>query len=76
MAQNFSVSLDDHCVRFLAEEAASGRYRTSSDVVHAGLQLLEEHENQKRALRSSLMVGDANGTPETLDIDAFIADKR
>lgn len=76
MAQNTSVSLDDHYAGFLAEEVASGRYRTASEVIRAGLRLLEDHEAQMRALRSALVAGEESGEPEPLDIDDFIAGKR
>lgn len=76
MAQNTSVSLDDHHTSFLANEVASGRYRTSSEVIRAGLRLLEDHEAQMRALRSALGAGEESGTPDALDIDSFIAGKQ
>ena len=37
MAQNTSISLDDHFVDFLSREVSSGRYRSASEVVRAGL---------------------------------------
>lgn len=76
MAQNTSISLDDHYAGFLAEEVASGRYRTYSEVIRAGLRLLEDHESQMRALRSALVAGEESGAPEVLDIDSFVAGKK
>ena len=76
MAKNTSISLDEHYADFLAEEVASGRYRTSSEVIRAGLRLLEEQEVQMRALRAALAAGEESGPAEPLDIDAFLADKR
>ena len=76
MAKNTSVSLDEHYTDFLAEEIASGRYRTSSEVIRAGLRLLEDQEVQMRALRAALDAGEKSGPAEPLDIDAFIAGKR
>src|SRR5699024_9474028 len=37
MSRNTSISLDDHFSGFLAREVSSGRYRSASEVVHAGL---------------------------------------
>lgn len=76
MAQNTSISLDDHFARFLADEVASGRYRSSSEVVRAGLRLLEDHETRMAALRAALVAGEQSGAAEPFDFDAFIADKR
>lgn len=44
MAQKISISLGDHFTRFVAQEVASGRYRSASDVVRAGLGLLEQRQ--------------------------------
>jgi antitoxin ParD1/3/4 len=37
-----SVSLTEHLDSFVKSELAAGRYRTASEVVRAGLRLLEE----------------------------------
>lgn len=76
MPKNTSISLDEHYADFLAEEVASGRYRTSSEVIRAGLRLLEEQEVQMRALRAALVAGEESGPAEPLDLEAFLADKR
>lgn len=76
MAQNTSISLDDHFAAFLADEVATGRYRSASEVVRAGLRLLEDREIQLAALRASLAAGEASGDPEPFDFDSFIASKR
>ncbi|MFN3340704.1 MAG: type II toxin-antitoxin system ParD family antitoxin [Dietzia sp.] len=76
MAQNTSISLDQHFVDFLAREVDSGRYRSASEVVRAGLRLLEDHETQFAALRRALLDGEASGVPEEFDFDAFIEAKR
>ena len=76
MAQNTSISLDDHFTSFLQHEVASGRYRTSSEVIRAGLRLLEDQTTQMAALRSALSAGEASGEAESFDFDAFVAGKR
>ena len=76
VAINTSVSLDDHFTRFLAREVESGRYRSASEVVRAGLRLLEDRETQMTALREALAVGEASGEPAPFDFDAFIAAKK
>ena len=60
MPRNTSVSLGDHFVGFIEERVASGRYNSASDVVRAGLRLLEEHEAKVVALREAADVGIAD----------------
>ncbi len=76
MARNTSISLDDHFLDFLSRQVASGRYRSASEVVRAGLRLLEDEETQLAALRGALVEGEDSGPPEPLDFDAFIAAKK
>lgn len=75
MAANTSISLDDHFAAFLAQQIDEGRYRSASEVVRAGLRLLEEREIQLSALRAALISGEASGEAEAFDFDAFVASK-
>ena len=75
MATNASFSLDDHFVDFLAEQVASGRYRSASEVVRAALRLLEERELQVAALREAVSLGFDSGPPEDFDFDELISTK-
>ncbi|MGL4178688.1 MAG: type II toxin-antitoxin system ParD family antitoxin [Dermatophilaceae bacterium] len=76
MTRNTSISLDDHFVGFLSQEVASGRYRSASEVVRAGLRLLEDQETELAALRQALADGEASGAAVPFDFDAFIASKK
>lgn len=76
MANNTSISLDEHFSSFLAREVATGRYRTASEVVRAGLRLLEDQETQMSALRSALIAGEESGDAESFDFEAFVAAKK
>lgn len=76
MAQNTSISLDDHFADFLSREVASGRYRSSSEVIRAGLRLLEDQETQLAGLRAALVAGEDSGTPVPFDFDTFVASKK
>ena len=75
MARNTSVSLGDHFTGFIDERVASGRYSSASDVVRAGLRLLEDHEARAEALRQALIDGERPGPATPFDFDAFIAGK-
>ena len=75
MARNTSVSLGDHFTGFVDERVASGRYGSASEVIRAGLRLLEEHEARLEALRDALIEGERSGPATSFDFDAFIARK-
>ena len=75
MPRNTSVSLGDHFASFIDRQVGEGRYGSASDVVRAGLRLLEEHEARVRALQDALIAGERSGTPKPFDFDAFIARK-
>ena len=76
MARNTSVSLGDHFTGFINERVASGRYSSASDVIRAGLRLLEEHESGVEALREALIEGERSGAAVPFDFDAFIDRKK
>ncbi len=76
MPRNTSVFLEDHFMGFINERVESGRYNSASDVVRAGLRLLEEHEVKVESLREALMEGEQSGPATPFDFDAFIARKK
>jgi antitoxin ParD1/3/4 len=72
MARNTSVSLGDHFTGFVEAQVQSGRYGSASDVMRAGLRLLEEHETKVRTLQAALVAGEESGAPAPFDQDAFL----
>ena len=76
MNKNTSVSLGEHFNDFVEGKVAEGRYGSASDVIRAGLRLLEEREAQLAALRAALVEGEASGPSRPFDFDAFRAKKR
>ncbi len=76
MARNTSVSLGDHFARFIDAQVDKGRYGSASDVVRAGLRLLEEHEAHVEALRAALVEGEQSGKPQPFKSDAFLKEMR
>ena len=73
MPRNTSISLGDHFTGFIDAQVQSGRYGSASDVVRAGLRLLEEHEAKVRALQEALIAGERSGEARPLNGDAFLA---
>lgn len=76
MGKHTSFSLGEHFAEFIDERIATGRYGSASDVVRAGLRLLEEHEARVDVLRQALIEGENSGASEPFDFDAFIEAKR
>jgi antitoxin ParD1/3/4 len=65
-----------HFSNFVEAQVKEGRYSSASDVVRAGLRLLEEQEAKLAALRAALIAGEQSGPSTPFDFEAFIARKR
>jgi antitoxin ParD1/3/4 len=76
MPRNTSISLGDHFADFVDTQVRAGRYGSASEVIRAGLRLLEEREAALGALREAIDVGDRSGSAEPFDFDTYIAGKR
>lgn len=72
MSRNTSVTLGSHFVNFIESQVHGGRYGTASDVVRAGLRLLEEHEAQVKALQNALIEGEQSGEPQLFNENDFL----
>ncbi|WP_419739525.1 type II toxin-antitoxin system ParD family antitoxin [Ruegeria sp.] len=72
MPKNTSMSLGDHFASFIDTQVQTGRYGSASDVVRAGLRLLEEHETKVKALQDALIEGEQSGIAEDFDSEAFL----
>jgi antitoxin ParD1/3/4 len=73
MAKNTSISLGRHFELFVRRQVAGGRFATASEVVRAGLRLLEEDEARLVALRAALDDGDRSGFVEDYNLEATLA---
>lgn len=71
MSKNTSITLGEHFDSFVAEQLASGRYASTSEVIRAGLRLLEEEEAKLVTLRRLLEEGEKSGFVE-YSLDALI----
>lgn len=74
MARNTSITLGTHFEDIVEKGIASGRYSSVSEVIRAGLRLLEEEENRIEALRSALIAGEQSGLVEDFDPEAFLVE--
>lgn len=72
MSKNTSIIVGDHFAGFIEAQVASGRFNTTSEVVRAGLRLLEEHEAKVKALQNALIAGEESGEPRPFDSGSFL----
>lgn len=76
MSKNTSVPVGDHFADFIERLVQAGRYESSSDVVRAGLRLLEEQELKIERLRDALIEGEQSGEPVPFDLNEFLDEMR
>lgn len=72
MERNTSVTLGTYFDQFVQGQIEEGRYKNVSEVIRAGLRLLEEHENKVLALRNAIQEGLDSGIAEDFDPDTFL----
>ncbi len=70
--KNTSVSLGDYFTRYIEAQVQAGRYGSASEVVRAGLRLLEEHDSRLQTLRDALAAGEESGAPAPFDSESFL----
>ena len=61
MTTNTSVALGNYFELFVANKISQGRYKNASEVIRAGLRLLEEEENQHLILKNAIQEGIDSG---------------
>ncbi|MBP9799141.1 MAG: type II toxin-antitoxin system ParD family antitoxin [Sterolibacterium sp.] len=66
-----SVALGNHFETFIRDQVQRGRFNNVSEVVRAGLRMLEEREERKQleldALRAEIAAGRASGPGKAAD---------
>ncbi|MBP6238007.1 MAG: type II toxin-antitoxin system ParD family antitoxin [Saprospiraceae bacterium] len=67
MGKNTSISLGNHFEEFVQSSIGEGRYTNASEVIRAGLKLLEEEEQKFYALRKAIQDGIDSGVAENFD---------
>ncbi len=70
-AKTQTLSLGEHWNSFIESTLHQGRYASASEMVRAGLRLLEEEEANSKleALRSALIAGEESGDDGLLDME-------
>jgi antitoxin ParD1/3/4 len=61
MGRNTSISLGNHFEDFIGDKVATGRFKNASEVIRAGLRLLEEEESKIVALKKAIEEGFESG---------------
>ena len=67
MRENTSVSLGNYFENFVETKISQGRYKNASEVIRAGLRLLEAEENYLTILKSAIQEGLDSGIATSFD---------
>ncbi len=67
MSKNTSISLGSYFEEFVQSRVSLGRYKNVSEVIRAGLRLLEEEENKTLALKNAIQEGIDSGIAHDYD---------
>ncbi|MNJ93059.1 Antitoxin ParD1 [compost metagenome] len=73
MGHNTSVSLGNYFEEFVEDSIAKGRYKNASEMIRAGLRLLEEEENKTEILKKAIKEGLDSGIAHNFDPQKHLA---
>lgn len=73
MTKNTSVSLGSYFDTFVQQSVSEGRFKNASEVIRAGLRLLEEEEKKMIALKSAINDGLDSPRVESFEFDEHLA---
>ncbi len=66
-SKNTSVTLGQHFEQIIRDSIASGRYSSASEVIRAGLRLIDEEEQKIKLLREAIEAGEKSGYVKDFD---------
>ena len=72
MSRNTSISIGEYTDDFIQYRISVGRFKNASEVVRAGLRLLEAEENRIIALREAIQQGIESGVAYDFDPDSHL----
>ena len=67
-----SVALGRYFEEFIRAQVEQGRYNNASEVIRAGLRLLEENESRLVELKQAIAIGDTSGIVEEFDSEVHL----
>ena len=71
MSRNTFVILSEHFEGFVERQVKACQYHSVSEVICAGLRLLEEREQMIQAMRDAIIAGEQSGSMQTIEREAF-----
>jgi antitoxin ParD1/3/4 len=72
MNRNTSISLGNYFDNFIQSKISAGRFKNASEVVRAGLRLLEEEENKFLVLREAIQEGIDSGIADDFNAKSHL----
>jgi len=72
-AKNTSVTLGAHFEKIIESSVATGRYASASEVIRAGLRLIDEREKKIKLLREAIEEGENSGYVKDFDPTKHLA---
>ena len=73
MGRNTSVSLGHYFESFVENNISEGRYKNVSEIIRAGLRLLEDEENRIKVLRNLIQEGLDSGIAQNFNPQKHLA---
>ncbi len=70
--KNTSISLGNYFDQFVSSQVSVGRYKNVSEVIRAGLRLLEDEESKVIALRKAIQEGIDSGIAHNFNPDKHL----
>lgn len=67
MSKNTSVTIGKHFEEIIQKAIESGRYSSASEVIRAGLRLVDERERKINLLREAIEAGEKSGYVKIFD---------
>ena len=72
MSKNTSITLGSYFEQFIQSVLTEGRYKNASEIVRAGLRLLEQEEQKALVLRKAVEEGVNSGWADDFDADEHL----